>query len=91
MKPSTFTARVADLVARAEMPPVRCWEDPPDRRIKIQLRAMPDEDTRKLLRSNGFRFVGGQSQSQYWVRALNQAGRTAAASVMAVLERMNEK
>lgn len=84
MKPSTFTARVADIVARAEMPPLRCWEDPPDRRIKIQLRAMPDADTCKLLRSSGFRFVGGPAQ--YWVRALNQAGRTAAASVMTALE-----
>lgn len=83
MKPATFTARVADLVARVDMPPVRCWEDAPDKRIKIQLRAMPDEATRKLLRSNGFRFVGGVNQ--YWVRALNQAGRTAAAAVMAIL------
>ena len=88
MKPTTFTARVADIVARAELPPVKCWEDPPDRRIKIQLRAMPDEDTRKLLKSHGFRFVGGPAQ--YWVRALNTAGRTAATSVMAVLERMNQ-
>lgn len=89
MKPSTFTARVADLVARAEMPPVRCWEDAPDKRIKIQLRAMPDADVCKLLKSNGFRFVGGPMQ--YWVRALTQTGRDAAARVMAVLERMNQQ
>ena len=83
MKPATFTARVANLVARAELPPVRMWEDPPDKRIKIQFALQPDDDTCKLLRSNGFRFVGGLAQC--WVRALSPNGRTAARFIMAQL------
>lgn len=87
MKRATFETRVAEIVARVEGPEVRCWEDAPDKRIKIQFRVQPDQATCKYMRAQGFRFVGGASQ--YWVRQLTQTSRTAAASVMQTLTEAN--
>ena len=83
MNAPTFHARAAELAARADWPECRHWEDAPDKRIKIQFRAMPDADTAKMLRAHGFRFVGGPAQ--FWVRALNRHGQAAAATVTAKL------
>lgn len=79
----TFTARAAELAARADWPECRHWEDAPDKRIKIQFRAMPDAQTCKVMRAHGFRFVGGPAQ--FWVRRLDIHGQRAAAALTAQL------
>lgn len=87
MKPETFTARVTHLAARAEWPPVRMWEDAPDKRIKIQFRTIPSPSLAALLKKHGFRFVGGPSQ--HWVRRLDQRGKQAAVDVMESLKTLS--
>jgi hypothetical protein len=86
VKPDTFTARAALIAYCADLPRLQCWEDAPDKRIKIQLRDVPPPEARKLLKANGFSYRSGQAH--YWVRKLDQRGRDAAARVMQELEKM---
>ena len=89
MKPHTFTARVTSLVARAERPPIEAIEDAPDKRLKIQFQTEPDEDTKKLLISHGFRYRAGTTAA--WCRKLDNNARQAARLVMAQLTDRTEE
>lgn len=87
MKPETFTARVAQVVARAELPPVSMDTD--QYRVYIRFQCQPNAATRQLLRNRGFSYRGGKAQ--HWVRRNNEAGRAAARLVIATLtERTKE-
>ncbi len=83
MNHTEFNARVAAVVARAELPAVSCTEDIADKRIKIRFQLPPDRAVCQLLKANGFGFRGGSAQ--WWVRRLDDAGRAAARLVMAQL------
>jgi len=86
MKINTFNTRVSHIVTRAALPRVHCWEDIPDKRIKIQFPLDPGPETKNLLIHNGFRFRAGSTQA--WCRRLDTNGRTAARFVMAQLMTM---
>ena len=83
MKPETFNARVAALVARVSLPAFRCWEDAPDKRIKIQFQLEPDPDTKAVMISHGFRYRAGSTAA--WCRKLDDNGRRAARVIRCML------
>ncbi len=86
MNREQFEARVAEIVARADGPDIQIREDIPDKRIKIAFKSDPGEEVKKLMRSHGWRFVGGPNA--LWVKRLDQWGRNSLAIVLAELAKL---
>jgi hypothetical protein len=83
-------ARIAELEAEAEREPERLEgdgyhveEDPETKRIRFFFDGKPDERTRELLKSNGFRWSPSRKA---WQRLLSENGRKAARRVAAEME-----